>query len=169
MILKQNIEHIIKDDYLDKADYDNIKNTMLRRDFPWHFAPVVASPHDKNQFQYFFSHLFYIREDGVTSVFYKALTPILNKLKCKALIRIKANLYSNQSKIEEHQKHTDYPFQHKTALFSLNSCNGFTKLADGTKIESVGNRMLFFDSSIPHQSSTCSNAIGRININFNYF
>ena len=87
----------------------------------------------------------------------------------KALIRAKANLYSNQSKIIEHDIHTDYPFKHKGVLFSLNTCNGFTEFEDKTKIQSVENRAIFFDPSLPHHSSTCTDAPTRVNINFNYF
>ena len=165
----KDIQHTIQDNYLNETDYKNIKNTMLRRDFAWYFINTVASLHDKNQFHYFFSHVFFMREDGITSPFFKILAPIINKLKFKALIRVKANLYSNQNKIEEHEKHVDYSFKHKAALFSLNTCNGFTTLNDGTKIKSVGNRMLLFDASLPHHSSTCTDTMARININFNYF
>ena len=37
------------------------------------------------------------------------------------------------------------------------------------KIESIENRALLFDPSIEHRSTTCTDAKGRININFNYF
>jgi hypothetical protein len=51
----------------------------------------------------------------------------------------------------------------------LNTCDGFTSLDDGTKIESIENRLLLFDSNKPHASSTCTNAKARFNMNFNYF
>jgi len=164
-----DIKHTIKDNFLNEADYKSIKNTMLGRDFPWYFTNTVASLRDKHKFHYYFSHVFFMREEGITSRFFKTLSPILDKLKLKALIRVKANLYSYQGKIEEHQKHVDYPFKHKGALFSLNTCNGFTMLMNNTKIKSVGNRILLFDPSKPHYSSTCTDATARININFNYF
>ena len=82
---------------------------------------------------------------------------------------MRANLYSNQGKIIEHANHIDYSFKHKGALFSLNTCDGFTVLKDGTKIQSVANRILLFDPSQPHHSSTCTDAKIRCNININYF
>ena len=59
--------------------------------------------------------------------------------------------------------------KHNGAVFSLNTCDGFTSLDDGTKIESIENRLLLFDSNKPHASSTCTNAKARFNMNFNYF
>jgi hypothetical protein len=59
--------------------------------------------------------------------------------------------------------------RNKYTVFSLNTCDGFTSLEDGTKIESIENRLLLFDSNKPHASSTCTNAKARFNMNFNYF
>ena len=41
-------------------------------------------------------------------------------------------------------------------------------LEDGTKVDSVANRLLLFNSSLNHNSSTTTNAKGRYNININY-
>ena len=65
--------------------------------------------------------------------------------------------------------HVDYPYSHKAAIFYINTCDGYTKLEDGTKIDSVANRMLLFDASKPHTPSDCTNQSVRVNINFNYF
>jgi hypothetical protein len=163
-------KHTIKDNYLNEADYKNIKNVMLGGNFPWNFHDTIVTLNDKNNPNYFcWSHVFFMPDRGITSSYYNILMPILKKLEFKSLIRIKANLYSNQGKIVEHEKHTDYPYEHKGALFFLNKCNGFTTLEDNTKIMSVANRIVFFDPSIPHHSSTCTDEKVRININFNYF
>ena len=162
------MKYIIKDDFLNQADYDNIKNIILGDEFPWFFQhEVTYLAKDKSQF--FWGHIFFKHNQGITSAFYKILDPILKKLNFKALIRIKANLYSNQGKIVEHEDHSDFPFAHKGALFSLNTCNGSTILKNNTKISSIANRMLLFNPSIPHRSSTCTDEKTRVNININYF
>ena len=163
------MKYIIKDDFLNQADYENIKNIMLGGDFPWYFNDKVANMNDQGKFHFYWTHTFFKQDGGVTSSFYKILDPILKKLKFKALIRIKANLFSNQGKIVEHEDHSDFPFAHKGALFSLNTCNGSTILKNNTKISSIANRMLLFDPSIPHCSSTCTDEKTRVNININYF
>jgi len=87
----------------------------------------------------------------------------------KSLIRIKVNFYPYTTEIKEHAKHQDYEFSHQGAVFSLNTCNGFTRMSNGDKVDSVANRIVFFDASEYHNSSTTSNQKGRYNINFNYF
>ena len=60
------------------------------------------------------------------------------------------------------------PWNHKTAIFYINSNNGFTVLENDTKIESIENRLLLFNGSKKHHSTSCTNSGARININFNY-
>ena len=84
------------------------------------------------------------------------------------LIRIKINAYPYTNIVNEHKDHIDSDFKHTGAVFSLNTCDGFTKFSDGTKVESVANRIVFFDASKFHHSSTTSNAKLRYNINFNF-
>ena len=86
----------------------------------------------------------------------------------RTMIRIKINAYPYTNVVKEHKKHIDYSYEHIGAVFSLNTCDGYTKFSDGTKVESVANRIVFFDASKHHQSSTTSNAKLRYNINFNF-
>ena len=64
--------------------------------------------------------------------------------------------------------HIDYNFSHSGAILSLNTCDGYTKLEDGTKIDSVANRILLFDPGEEHASTTTTNVSARFNINMNY-
>ena len=93
----------------------------------------------------------------------------MKKIDVKTLIRVKINSYTKEDKLIEHDLHTDYDYSNNGAIFSINTCDGYTKLEDGTKIESVANRMLFFDASKPHCSTNTTNQARRVNINFNYF
>ena len=163
-----DIKYTIKDNFLDKVDFEKMRDMMLGDKFPWYFQEGVAYS-GKDQDHFYWTHIFFSPNAGITSPFFKILNPILEKLEIKALIRIKGNLYSNHGKIEEHKSHTDFPFEHKGAIFSLNTCNGFTTLKDKTKIKSVENHLLLFDPSLPHHSSTCTDAKIRCNININYF
>ena len=122
---------------------------------------------------FYLTHMVYIQTQGILSPLYKKILPPFYENKTteiyiKALIRIKINMNPNHPIIKEHGMHTDFDFSHKGAIFSINTCDGYTKLEDGTKIDSVANRMLFFDASRPHTSSTCTDQAVRMNINFNY-
>ena len=163
-----DLKYIIKDNFLSQADFENITKVMLGHKFPWFFQDGVAY-RGKHDTHFCWTHVFFRQEEGIVSSAYKILDPLLKKLKVKALIRIKANLFSNQGKMVQHENHTDFPFKHKGALFSLNTCDGFTTLKDNTKIKSVANRMLLFDTSVTHHSSTCTDAKIRCNLNINYF
>ena len=103
------------------------------------------------------------------SPLFEYIFPILNQIEVKSLIRIKANLFPNTETLFEHPMHSDYTFSHSGAILYLNTCDGYTKLKDGTKIDSVANRILFFDASEEHCSTTATNVPARFNININYF
>jgi len=139
---------------------------MLGKDFPWFFNSTITTP-DEIVDSYYFTHVFYART--INSSFYNILDPIIEKLNANALIRIKGNMHPNVNKFIENNKHIDYDFQHKGAIFYVNTNNGFTILEDGTKIESIENRLLMFDPSKLHNSTNCTDEKCRVNINFNYF
>ena len=79
------------------------------------------------------------------------------------------NCYPRTSKIVKHASHVDTDYDHKGAIFYWNTNNGKTILEDGTEIDSVANRMLLFNAAEPHQSTSCTDAPARYNMNFNFF
>jgi hypothetical protein len=160
------MKYEIVDNFLNKEEFLKIKNYILSGNFPWYFQEHVSTKNSKDG--NYFTHMFYV-DNQINSDKFFLIKLILNKLKIKSLIRVKGNFYNSTNKIIEHEKHIDYNFKHKGFIFYVNNNDGFTKLKDGTIIESIENRGLFFDSSIEHNSSTCTDQIGRININFNYF
>lgn len=162
----------IIDNFLDQKEFIKIKNAILNSDFPWNLTPDVVVDHNSQKnlkvtSSYYFTHIFYsgLYMDSKTFIF----SSILNKLEVKSLIRIKANLYPSTDKIEYHQEHIDYDYPHKGVIFYLNTNNGLTILEDDVKIESIENRILLFDPSRPHNSTTCTDDKCRVNVNFNFF
>ena len=133
----------------------------------WTYNPVVNHNSNKNWKLFYMFHLVY--NHTILSPFYDILHPVCELLSIKSLIRIKCNLYPNTEIIKENGMHIDYPYLHKIAVLYINSCDGYTKFEDGTKIDSIANRMLIFDGDKMHTSSTTTNEIARCNINFNYF
>ena len=55
-----------------------------------------------------------------------------------------------------------------TSIFYVNTNNGYTVFEDGTKVESVANRMLTFPSNLKHCGTSCTDKNIRSVINFNY-
>lgn len=152
---------------LPKEQYEFIKNFMESDEISWHYNKGISHLSEKDDLRfYYFTHLFLI--NNVQSPFFGFLKPILDILKPQTLIRIKGNFYPSSEKIVQHNKHKDYEFKHLAAVYYINDNDGYTLFEDGTKIESIGNRLVYFDGSVPHCSTNCTTQHGRININFNY-
>jgi hypothetical protein len=159
----------IIDSALSQEEFENIKNFMLNSNFPWNLTPVVTNEKENLPVtaSYYFTHEFWsgFHTEPQSQVF----APILNLLECRAMIRIKANLYPSTETIIHHDDHYDYEFSHRAAIFYLNTNNGLTVFEDGTEVESIENRLLIFDASVLHHSTTCSDDKCRVNVNFNFF
>lgn len=159
----------IIDNFLDEEEFLKIKSSILNPHFSWSLTTYVSDLEEnlKTTSSYYFTHLFYsgFFIDPNCQVFSK----LLDQLDCKSLIRIKANLYPSTENIEYHDKHIDYDFEHRGAIFYLKTNNGYTIVEDDIKVESIANRILLFDPSKPHNSTTCTDDKCRVNVNFNYF
>ena len=159
----------IIDNFLDETHFTFIKKSIESSEISWFWNEDVTSK-GSNDDAYYFTHTFY--EDNLVKSgwCYQNITlPILQKLDIKSLIRAKANLYPNIGRYIENENHKDCPFEHKGAILYINNNNGYTILEDGTKIESIENRLLKFEPHKSHRSTHCTNAKRRININLNYF
>jgi len=158
----------IIDNFLDKDSFNDIKTTIESQDFPWYWNDEVAFIGSESS-SYYFNHLL-CKNTAITSSFCQQLvSPIFKKIEVKAVIRIKVNLYTNVNEFIENEYHIDYPYEHKGAILYLNTNNGYTILEDGTKIESIENRLLKFEPHKRHKSTHCTDVKRRMNINFNYF
>tara|TARA_Y100000004_G_scaffold195105_1_gene261323 strand:- start:667 stop:1164 length:498 start_codon:yes stop_codon:yes gene_type:complete len=163
-------DYKIIDDALNENDFKNIEENILNSNFPWSLTPKITDDEEDLPIHgsFYFTHTFWQGFDievNKSQIF----IPLLNLMDCNALIRIKANCYPSTPETIIHKSHTDYDFSHKGAIFYLNTNNGVTILEDKVEIKSIKNRLLLFDSSKPHRSTTCTDEKCRINVNFNYF
>ena len=161
-------KYTVIDDFLPRHQFLDLKRAIMHADFPWHYEPNINEFERKDKSCYF-THMFYEGSHFIKSKHFDILLPLIDKINPRALLRIKCNLYPVTSKLLKHKAHIDYNFPHKAALFSINTCDGATILDDDTKIDSVENRLLLFDASKPHSSTSTTNQNARININWNYF
>jgi len=156
----------IEDNYLPEQSFKFIFDVVSGPDFPWYYQEFPSRGSDKDVL---LTHLFMNHYPLIPSDWMKILEPLVEKMNPNALVRIKANSYPCTSLIQEHKIHTDFPFKCTTSIFYLNTNNGITKFGDGTIVESVANRLLTFETTMPHCSTSCTDARVRYNINFNYF
>ena len=159
----------IIDNFFDPTYFKELQSFFLDQPtrIPWFFVPTMNKEHSQDNTMSYFEHLVY--QDHPNSDFYKFLEPVVDLFQMKELIRIKCNCYTATEKLVNHSPHKDYDFTHKGAIISINNCDGYTLLQDGSKVNSVANRVLFFDPSEMHSSTNCTNQKARFNINVNYF
>ena len=124
-----------------------------------------------------FTHNIY---DGhsILSKSFNMIEPILNHEKVISLYRIKANLNPRTENLQIYDDgfHTDHGScndlhtpKMTTAIYYVNTNNGYTLFEDGTKVESVANRLVKFPCSIKHTGTNCTDEKRRVVINFNWF
>ena len=186
--MPSKVEVKVEDNFLDQEVFKNIHLLFMGNMFPWYYQPTIdfyEELEDKNKFQ--FVHVFYERCAPTSSTIEKIM-PIMNKIDPIAIWRIKANLLTKTPNIIENEFHIDmgqYEIQDgvvintegppkileqsTTSIFYVNTNNGYTKFEDGTKVESVANRLISFSSNTKHKGTSCTDEETRIIINFNYF
>jgi hypothetical protein len=160
--------YTIIDNFLSEDEFKVIEELMMGDHFPWHYHKCVTSVEQESNKAFYFTHLFYSNPQ-ITSDHIKVLNPLIEKLDVKAFIRIKGNMYPNLNGFSPEEPHIDYDYPHKGAIFYINTNDGCTILEDGTRIESIANRILLFDPSRLHDSTYPSDQKVRVNININYF
>ena len=182
----------IEDDYLPSYELKQIQELFvpptgsITSSILWKFGMIVG-PHSGNKIphdNYHFCHHIYhsssptIGVDPFVSSSAHVIIPIFfSKIDAIGILRIKANLLMRTSEIIPHSFHTDYyttPPSNRydkvtTSIYYINSNDGYTEFEDGTRIESVANRLVTFPQHMKHRGTTCTDQPFRMVINFNYF
>ena len=162
------MKYEIKDNFLPQENLNILKKEIFSSYFPWYFQEKINIHHKNNQkdLSYYMTHNVFL--DNTPSGYWNLFTKnLLFFIPHNEVIRVVVNLYPRSEKININELHVDYPYEHKSALFSLNTCDGFTSF-ENKKIDSKENRILFFEGHKKHSSSTCTNPKARFNININY-
>jgi len=186
----------IEDNFLDQEKFDEIQQLMANpmvdtnpvnppSNFPWYFRYRYYAMHegdlyyipkkDENELDQFqFTHTFY--DNGAPQSTYMDQSQyFVDLLQPVAIFRIRANLLTRLPNIIENEFHTDMPFlpeekleQWTTSIFYVNTNDGHTVFEDGTKVESVANRIVIFPTNTKHRGTSCTDERTRVVINFNY-
>lgn len=158
----------IVDNFLPVEQFKPIQSLLLGPEIAWFYNPYVVHENENGTDSFQFTHTFFRPNIGPTSGHYDILQSCIEKLNVQVLIRCKANLNPVTSEPITRTFHTDYDIVGKTAIYYINTNNGFTIFEDGTKIESVENRMLIFNTHYKHTGITTTDTKARVLINFNY-
>ena len=153
------------DDFLNSDDYESVRRMVMEdSSFQWMYSEGVDTSDDG---YHQLCHIFYSQFEPKSPFFYN-LAPIINELRPISIVRIKANLNMKTSEREEYSFHTDVD-NCITAIYYVNTNDGYTRFEDGTTVDSVENRMVIFDSNTLHAGCSPTDELRRCLINFNYF
>jgi len=165
--------NVLKPSLFKKLEFEMLDS----KEFPWYFAR--HNLHHENQKYnatdtFLFTHNFFINNNPHSGS-YNLVLPLVNYVKkkhseIKDLIRIKANLYTNQHKNIEYQAHIDQGNLSEKecliALYNVISCDGGT-IINNKHYPSIANQLIIFDN-VPHYGITQKDTQARICINFNF-
>ena len=159
--------HIVIDDVLPSEEFTQIKEAIMHDQFDWQFRKGIKDYKDP---ACQFVHTFHIQGmQATTQERFSLMYPILNFIQPAGILRIKANLNQKTAEHYETGLHVDVMVPGSlTAIFYINTNNGYTYFEDGQKIESIENRMVMFPSNIPHAGATCTDEDRRVVLNLNY-
>ncbi len=151
------------DNFLSESEFKNLRDYISSTRFPWYYGLVTT---DSKIAQ--FVHTFYANDAPTSS--WPHVEFFRLRLNMASLVRIKVNLNPKTENLIVHKDafHIDYP-DITTAVYYLNTCDGYTLFEDGPKVNSVENRIVIFDSNMRHTGTSCTNESGRLVMNINYF
>lgn len=162
----------IIDNFLPLDKFEEIKEQLLGPQIEWAYNSFIAVPDSELQndpYEFQFTHTFYHKCQPLSHRI-NLIDPLLEKINPSAIVRIKANLQPRTDKLITHQYHYDHNhYDGKVAIFYINTNNGYTEFEDGTKVESIENRLVIFDGNILHTGTTCTDQKVRCLINFMFY
>jgi hypothetical protein len=172
--MDKQFNYEIIDNYLPNNVSDEIENIMLKNTLPWFFInnksadKVLMQWDDIQNFQ--FSHMFYADYTILSNYYVNIVKPIIDKLNPLSLIRVKGNLTTVTPNIIKYGWHTDVGdnYEHKTAIYYVNTNNGKTIFKNGLEVESVKNRIVIFDGWMEHTATSSTDTKARCVLNLNY-
>ena len=164
----------IIDNFLLENYFKELQTLVYSDNFPWFYQQKITTFDKDNNFM--FTHHIY-RNGQISSEYFNDILPILFEVGIttgkSTLLRVKANLYTNQNENIYHATHTDFPDLEKyyTAVYNFTDCNGGTILFvedSDIKIPSFANSLLVFDGYIPHQGYTQTDKNNRVLLNIDF-
>jgi hypothetical protein len=167
------MDHKIVDNFLTQDEFNAINENLLCDYFPWYLNPFRIHPNYEVEksieiFDYQFTHCFY-RNFQPTSDFFHLVNPLIKKINPLSIIRVKANLIPGFDRKIVYGYHTDFDDSRiNSAVYYVNTNNGATIFKEGFLVESIENRIVFFNSSKLHTGTNATDSKYRCVININY-
>ena len=161
------MDYEVIENFLEPEQFLNIQAQLMSPevDLPWYYRENMT-----NKDNFYFRHIFYGDHVSFSKGFDTIARPILKKLNCIAPITVKANLVLAKDKPFQSDFHIDKEFECKTAIYYVNTNNGYTLIdrEKQIKIPCEANKILIFNSNIEHAMVSQTDTSRRVVINLNY-
>ena len=166
----------IIDNFMPKKWHRELCQTVIDNpSFPWYDNRVLlAESIVEERHNQHFCHVLY-KDRVARSQYYSFFVPFFEQLNVDMIYRTQLNLTTCTSEIREFGYHIDNSLKRdymkycKTAVYYINTCDGYTGFEDGQRVDSVANRLLLFPSDSKHTSTTTTSHRSRYVLNINYF
>ena len=167
------------DNIISKSHQDKLLDIVTDDSFDWHYLEDVTheiADETRNNTPGFINLLVNDngkQRSGKEHMFTAPLDEYLHRTNQKivALHRMRLGFLLNNSTYDHNNKHVDYTFPHKVALYYLNHSDGDTVLWDNEEVTRVTprkGRLCVFDGAIPHASSCPKEYSTRIVLTYNF-
>lgn len=171
------MECTVLDNFLEEDKFLKIKEILLSDNFPYYFNVKKYNNISDDLENYQFTHILY-REYAVQSEYFFHFKHLIEKINPVSILDMKINLTTYSGKKYQGDLHTDVPGHAliykkdsdivcNTLVYYINTNNGYTLFEDGTKIDSVENRLIIFKSNLMHTAVHASDQKVRCLINMN--
>ena len=156
----------IRKNFLLKKELKSLQELMVSSDFSWYYREHQVE-HAKDH--PFLNHSVY-RHGIINSHFYEShFKCLLRELKVNMCSEIRVNLMMRDSKRYYSAYDVDRPFKCKTAIYYINTSDGYTEFEKtGKKVFSEENKIVIFDSSLKHRAVSPIDTFARYVVNINY-
>ena len=154
------------DNFLFYDYFKELQDLVHSNNIAWYYQKTTTNYNiasEKDDKNFIFGHMLY-NNRSIHSDYYTKFEPIkyfINRhIDCKEFLRLKLNLYPNQSKKIKHRKHHDWldkdnkPIKGvKIAILNFTNCNGST-IVEGKEIISKENKVILFKNEQEHYGIT---------------
>tara|TARA_R100001244_G_C5146038_1_gene128816 strand:+ start:92 stop:670 length:579 start_codon:yes stop_codon:yes gene_type:complete len=165
------LRHKVIDNFLPKYSFNRLKSLVESADFPYYYHDFTVRPliGERRSNDFMFVHSLVREKEACSNYVDAILVPIIDQLEVSfdQVIRSKINLTPRSPEHHRTDFHVDQEIDHTVALFYITTCNGYTELKNGTKIDCRANRMLLFDGSFKHRAVSHTNDENKIRIIIN--
>ena len=161
----------IIDDFLPQETFKTLQTFLISNHIPWYYNDSIAGINnnlDNYQLVYNFFDIRQPFKEACPCKYSNFLNPLLTKLSPKYILRVKANLRPRTQTPHIAQFHTDMNLNQQTAIFYINSNDGYTLFKDDSKVYSKENRLCLFHGHTEHAGVSCTNSKVRIVLNINF-